>query len=304
MTRLAFLGTPEAAVPSLTRLSETVEVALVVTRPDRPRGRSAKPQPPPVKEAGEALGLEVAQPSNAEELAVVLASCGPLDVGVVVAFGRILAPSVLALPALGMLNVHFSLLPRWRGAAPVERALMAGDTMTGVTIIKLNEGLDTGPVLTAQAVDIHPTEDAGSLTHRLAELGSRLLTATLDDYLKGHLLPVDQVEDGATYADKITADDRLLDTESTASNLINRVRALAPSPGARMILDGEMHKVLGAARHPGAPPPGKWEDIEGVPVISCRGEGVEITRIQSPGRSAQAGDAWVRGRHRPGGTTG
>src|SRR5690606_39699141 len=134
-----------------------------------------------------------------------LEAVGEFDLGDVVAYGRLLRPEVLALPVRGVLNVHFSLLPRWRGAAPVARALMAGDTMTGVTIIRLDEGLDTGPVLTAQLVDIHPSEDAGTLTDRLARLGARLLVSVIPGYLSGEVVPVPQTDDGVTYAEKITA---------------------------------------------------------------------------------------------------
>ncbi|HSM44083.1 MAG TPA: methionyl-tRNA formyltransferase, partial [Acidimicrobiia bacterium] len=179
MARVVFLGTPGAAVPTLETLIAEHEVGLVVTQPDRPQGRSSKPVPPPVKVSASAHDIGVAQPQTREELARVIGHHAPFDVGIVVAYGRILRPEVLELPGNGMLNVHFSLLPRWRGAAPVARALMAGDEMTGVTIIKLDEGLDTGPVLTAQAIDISKSDNAGELTDRLARLGARLVANVL-----------------------------------------------------------------------------------------------------------------------------
>ena len=304
MTSIVFFGTPEEAVPTLHELAERYDVRLVVTQPDRPKGRSGRPQPPPVKTEAEALGLEVAQPTRSEELIDVLGSRGPFDLGVVVAYGRILRPEVLVVPAHGILNVHFSLLPRWRGAAPVARALMAGDTMTGVTIIRLDEGLDTGPVLTAQLVDIHPSEDAGTLTDRLARLGARLLVSVIPGYLSGEVVPVPQTDDGVTYAEKITAADRPLDGIGDPAVFLARVRGLAPEPGAVLRIDGEPHKVL-AARIDGAPPPeGTWELRDGYPVVPVGESGVTLVRLQPPGGRPMGGDAWARGRRRTGGAVG
>jgi methionyl-tRNA formyltransferase len=304
MTRVAFLGTPHEAVPTLEALAESYEVGLVVTRADRPRGRSGQPQPPPVKDTTLALGLPIAQPESGAELMASLRAHGPFDLGVVVAYGRILSSEVLEMPAAGILNVHFSLLPRWRGAAPVERAIMEGDTMTGVTIIRLDEGLDTGPVLTAQAVDIRPGETGGELKMRLARLGATLLLDTIPRYLSGELTPVAQVEEGVTYAHKISAEDRRLDAERSAIDFVNRVRALAPSPGAILEIDGSPHKILEARSHPVAPDPGTWRSVDGVPVVAVGGQGVEIVRLQPPGKRVQAGADWLRGRRVEGGVVG
>ena len=196
MARVVFLGTPQAAVPSLHELTRHHEVVSVITQPDRPKGRSGRPVPPPVKTAAIDLGLAVAQPGSRGELTSAVSEAGPVDIGVVVAFGRILGREALEIPSHGMVNAHFSLLPRWRGAAPVERALLAGDPMTGVTIIRLDEGLDTGPVLTAQAVDIESDENGGELTRRLADLAARLLGQTLGHYLTGDLVPVEKTDEG------------------------------------------------------------------------------------------------------------
>lgn len=208
MARVAFLGTPQAATPTLEALADTHDVVLAVTQPDRPKGRSKRPQPPPVKNVAGRLGIPLSQPRNRGEIEAALGEAGPLDLAVVVAYGRILTPVALGIPAHGILNVHFSLLPRWRGAAPVARALMAGDAMTGVTIMKLDEGLDTGPILTAQAVDIADGENAGHLTDRLAEVGARLLVDSVDGYLSGEIQPLPQSDDGVTYAAKIEPHDR------------------------------------------------------------------------------------------------
>lgn len=304
MARVVFLGTPEAAVPTLSAVASRAEVGLVVTQPDRPRGRSGTPAPPPVKEAAIEAGLDVAQPQSSEELTDVIRKVGPFDLGVVVAYGRILRPAALEIAEQGYLNLHFSLLPRWRGAAPVARALMAGDTMTGVTIIRLDESLDTGPVLTAQAVDILPEENAGQLTTRLARLGSALLIGVIDPYLAGDLRPVPQVEEGATYAERLSPEDRVLDPGGDPEEFVNRVRALAPSPAATLLIDGDRHKILAARPADTAPPPGSWEVIDGAPLVAVGSGGVELLQIQPPGRKPQSGRDWVRGRRRLSGEVG
>lgn len=298
MTRIVFLGTPHASLPTLAALDGRFEVALAVTQPDRPKGRSGTPVAPPVKEEALRLEVPVAQPTSGAELRDVIEAAGPFDVGVVVAFGRILRPEVLMLPGAGFLNVHFSLLPRWRGAAPVERALMAGDEMTGVTIIKLDEGMDTGPVLTAQGVDIEDSDNGGALTNRLALLGARLLGSVLGEYVSGELVPVEQVDEGATYAEKITSSDRPLDISTGPEEFVNKVRALAPDPAATLEIDGERHKILSAAISEASPGLGTWVDRDGTPVVGVGGGGVEILELQPPGKNRQSGGDWLRGRRR------
>ena len=295
MTRALFLGTPESAIPALLEVARVSELGLVVTQPDRPRGRSGNPQPPPVKVEAERLGITVAQPSSSEELEEAVVSSGPWDIGVVVAYGRLLTRRVFDAPALGMINIHFSLLPRWRGAAPVARAILEGDTMTGVTIMRIEEGLDTGPVLTAQAVDIDESEDAGTLTTRLAGTGARLLGTTWAGYLEGQIEPVPQSDDGATYAKKISKSDRPLDPSQSSALLVNRIRALTPQPGATLMIDGEQFKILHAVADETHLPVGKWTEVEGWPVIGTGDGGVRLLRLQPPGKTARAGDEWLRG---------
>lgn len=296
MARVVFLGTPQAAVPTLEVLAADHDVGLVITQPDRPRGRSGTPQPPPVKEKARAHGVEVSQPATSGDIALVMREAGPFDVGVVVAYGRILRPEVLALAAHGLLNVHFSLLPRWRGAAPVARALMAGDKMTGVTIIKLDEGLDTGPVLTAQAVDILPDDDAGALTDRLAHLGARLLSETLPGYLAGDLKPVPQTDEGLVYADKVEKEERPIDPDTAAPAVVAKVRGLAPEPAATLKIDGETHKILSARLYDTEVEEGHWSVVDGVPVVGFPGGVVELVTLQPPGKKAMSGADWARGR--------
>ena len=301
MSRVVFLGTPDAAVPTLEAVAASHDVGAVITRPDRPRGRSARPLPPPVKSSAFALGLAVSQPSSAEGLLDVLESQGPFDLGVVVAYGALLRPEALKIPAAGFLNAHFSLLPRWRGAAPVVRALMAGDDMTGVTIIHIDEGMDTGPVLTAQAVDIGPGDSAGQLTDRLSLLGARLMLESIEPYLGRRLVPLKQSDEGATHARKLIPSDRPLSTDMTAGEIVNRVRALSPKPGATFEIDGTILKVLGVIDDSAEVERGRWKDVAGVPVIGVSGGGVQIQIIQPPGKRPMSGADWLRGRGRDGG---
>ncbi len=304
MRRLVFLGTPEAAVPTLETLAGVHDVVRVITQPDRPKGRSGKPAPPPVKVAAEGLGIPVSQPATRDELHDALSAEAPFDAGVVVAYGRLLRPEVLNIPEYGFLNVHFSLLPRWRGAAPVARALMAGDTMTGVSIIRLDEGLDTGPVLNAQAIDITANEEGGRLTERLAGAGARLLVDILDPYLSGALVPVTQSGEGVTYATKLTAADRVISIDESAKEITDQVRALAPDPSATLDIDGVVHKVLEVSPVASGPARGQWEVVNGRPVIGVSDGWLEIVRLQPPGKPPRTGEEWVRGHRSTGGVVG
>lgn len=304
MTRIFFLGTPDAAVPTLSVLATRFEVALVVTQPDRPKGRSGKPTPSAVKTAAFDLSIEVAQPESASELLEAVVARGEFDLGVVVAYGRILKPEILELPGQGLLNVHFSLLPRWRGAAPVERALLAGDPMTGVTIIKIDEGLDTGPVLTAQAVDIDEGENGGDLTARLALLGARLSADVIPGYLTGEVVPVPQTDEGLEYAAKLTSDDRVLDPGGDPVEFVNRIRALAPNPGATLEIDGERFKILDARLADAGPGEGRWIGEEGRVLTGVGSGTVELITVQPPGKRPMASQDWLRGARSEGGSIG
>jgi methionyl-tRNA formyltransferase len=298
VSRIAFLGSPEAAVPTLTTLAGSHDIAVVITRPDKPRGRGRDLRPTPVRTEAERLGLEVAMPGTAEELMAALSASGPLDVAVVVAYGRILRPDALEAPGRGMLNLHFSLLPRWRGAAPVSRALMAGDAMTGVTIFRIDEGLDTGPVLTAQAIDIEPEETSGALTSRLARLGARLMANVMPPYLAGEVEPVPQSEEGMTHAPKIEPGERAIQVTGRLTTEVNRVRALSPQPGATLIIDGEAHQVLQARASDHDPTPGSWVEVSGMPVAGLADGGMELAAILPPGKKVMDGAAWLRGARR------
>ncbi len=301
MSRVAFLGTPEAALPALRSLVAGHDIPVVITQPDRQKGRGRAITSPPVKIEADRLGLRVHQPSSSGEVEEALVSAGDLDVAVVVAYGRILRTEALAVPAHGMLNLHFSLLPRWRGAAPVSRALMAGDPMTGVTIFRLDEGLDTGPVLNAQAVDIDEEETAGELTTRLATLGARLIAGAIPPYLDGRLEPVPQSDEGLVYASKIEPGERVIRVDGSRVEEVNRVRALSPEPGATLVIDGEAHQVLQARLHEAMPKPGRWIDGGGVPVAGLSDGGVELVTVLPAGKRPMSGQAWLRGLRRSGG---
>lgn len=304
MASVVFLGTPESAVPTLETIAAEHEIRRVITQPDRPKGRSKKPQPPAVKTAAGKLQFDVAQPGSSAELLEALEEVAPIDVGVVVAYGRIIRPQALRVPDHGFLNLHFSLLPRWRGAAPVARALLAGDPMTGVTIMKLDEGLDTGPVLTAQAVDVGTEENAGDLTGRLARMGARLLHDSIEPYLRGDLVPISQTDEGVTYAKKLEHDDRPIQPSDDAISAVNRVRGLAPDPAAVLVIDGEPHKLLRVSLASASPPQGRWQVIEGVPVAGLANGGIELVSIQPPGKRPMSGADWARGRRESAGIVG
>jgi len=224
--RIAVAATAPFGADVLERLAESREVALLLTRPDRPRGRGRRLAPPPAKEAAERLGIAVAQPARLDEGLLL-----PADTVVVCAYG-LLIPEPLLVRAL-WLNVHPSLLPRWRGAAPVERALMAGDARTGVTIHRTTAELDAGPIAAQEAFEVEPEDDAGAVYRRAAEVAVRLLDAVLDD---PHFEP--QTDDGVTYAEKINAADRALDLARPARELVDRIRALSPHIGARAVVGG------------------------------------------------------------------
>lgn len=282
-------------MPALRALHELTDVRLVVTRPDRPRGRHRRLQAPPVKETALDLGLRVAQPQGSADVAPLLAAVEPADIGVVVAFGMILSAEVLNMARRGFLNVHFSLLPRWRGAAPVERAIMAGDEVTGVTLMAMDEGLDTGNIIATRQVAIGPADTGGDMTGRLARDGADLLVANLGAWVSGEVSAVPQPGEGATYAHKITADDRRLSTQMTPSRFADTVRALAPEPGGQLVIGGEPHKLLAVTPASHHIESGEWASADGKPLLGLDDGAVFIDTIQPPGKRPMSGAAWLRG---------
>ena len=244
--RIAFLGTPEVAVPALEALvgTDDVDIVAVITNPDRPRGRRGTPQPPPVKVAAEQHGLEVWQPAKPREVLAELRALD-LDACAVVAYGALLPRDVLDAGGRGMVNLHFSLLPRWRGAAPVQHALRAGDEVTGVTTFVLDEGMDTGPVLDTLEVPIEPDVSAGALLERLAALGAPVLVDSLRRLVDGQQ-PTPQPAEGATLAPKIAPEDVAIDFTDTARGVVDLARSADPAPGAHTTFRGKRLKIYRA----------------------------------------------------------
>ena len=250
--RIVFFGTPDWAVPSLEALMRSdVEVTAVVTNPDRPSGRGMQLRPSPVKQAALAAGLDVLQPERARspELHERVLGLAP-DVAVVVAYGSILPGSLLAIPDRGFVNLHFSLLPAYRGAAPVQRAVMDGHVETGVSVMVLTEGMDEGPVLATERVPIGQRESAGELGDRLARVGAELLPSTLRGFLEGHLIPRPQDDARATYAPKIDADGARVEWGWDAERIDRHTRGLDPVPGAWTTFDDKRLKIFGVEAAP------------------------------------------------------
>jgi methionyl-tRNA formyltransferase len=300
--RIAFLGTPEVAVPSLDALvaAEDIEVAVVLCNPDRPKGRSRTPVPPPVKVAAEQHGIEVWQPAKPREVLEPFRAL-QVDACAVVAYGALLPVDVLAAGGAGFVNLHFSLLPRWRGAAPVQHALRAGDPTSGVTTFVLDEGMDTGPVLRRVEVPIRPDEGAGALLARLAEVGAPVLVESLRALHAGEV-PVAQPSEGATLAPKIHPEDVALDLHRPAAELANLVRSADPAPGAHTSFRGARLKVFRArpvtdadeADDGAAPGTVLATDREGI-LIACGEDALLLTEVQPAGKPRMAAGAYANG---------
>jgi methionyl-tRNA formyltransferase len=293
--RLAFMGTPEFAVPSLAALlAAGHEVAAVYCQPPRPAGRGHLPQPSAVQHAAEAAGLPVRVPTRLDADAAAAFAALALDAAVVIAYGLILPKPVLAAPRLGCFNIHASLLPRWRGAAPIQRAILAGDSETGITIMQIDEGLDTGPIVLAQPVPIGLRTTARALQAELAGRGARLVVEALDGVVQGRLTPKPQLAAGATYAKKLRREEGYLDWRRPAVELERAVRAFDPWPGAFFEHRGERIKIL-AAEVVAAPPAAPGTVLDARLAVACGGGALRLLRLQRPGRAAQDANAFLRG---------
>jgi methionyl-tRNA formyltransferase len=296
--KLAFLGTSEFAVPALGALVEAGhDVVAVYTRAPRPAGRGQQERRTPVHELALSLGLVVRAPKGlrSEEEAAAFKALD-LDAAVVVSYGHILPKAFLDAPVLGCINIHGSLLPRWRGAAPIHRAILAGDAETGVTIMRMDEGLDTGPMLLAERTPISAADTAESVHDRLAELGGRLIVSTLDALVARTIDPVPQPDDGVTYAHKLGKEEGALDWRRPAAELERKVRAFHPWPGTWFDIAGERIKVLGAALTLAGGAPGTVSvGRDGFPVVTCGVGGLKLLKLQRAGKSAQPADAFLRG---------
>ncbi|GAB4495247.1 MAG: methionyl-tRNA formyltransferase [Anaerolineales bacterium] len=298
MPRIVFMGSPDFALPTLRALAAHYTVVGVVTQPDRAAGRGRKLTPPPVKTLAQELGIPLIQPVRLKEAAAweQLQTWQP-DVIVVAAFGQILRQNVLDLPRFGCINVHASLLPRWRGAAPIQAAILAGDSETGVTIMQMDAGLDTGAMLRKQAVAIGEHETGGELFNRLAQLGADLLLQTLPDYLDGKITPQPQENALATYAPRLEKSSGLLNFALPAVELARQVRAFNPWPGAFTLWEGNPLKIHRAHAAP-APLPleaGTPVTVDNLPGFAASPGILVLDEVQLPGKKAIAAADFLRG---------
>lgn len=300
--RLAFMGSPTFALPALAGLIEAGhEIACVYSQPPRPAGRGKQDRPTPVHAFAAERGLEVRTPKSlkrAEEQDAFAAL--KLDAAIVVAYGLILPKAILDAPRLGAFNLHGSLLPRWRGAAPIQRAIMAGDRVTGVQVMRMEEGLDTGPVLATAETPIDVEDNTSTLHDRLAALGAGLLIDTLAKIERGEAIETPQSEAGVTYAHKITPAETRIDWTRPARELDWMIRGLAPSPGAWCELNGARIKVLHTRVGWGDGAPGEALDDE--LLIACGVGALRLLKVQREGRAPLDAEAFLRGQGVPAGS--
>lgn len=292
------MGSPAFSLPILSMLAAEFDVVGVVTQPDRPRGRGKHLQPSPVKVLAQGLGLPIIQPAklrNDIQAKKQLASWQPAVI-VVAAFGQILKTDVLTLPTFGCINVHTSLLPRWRGASPIESAILSGDTVTGVTIMQMDEGMDTGPILAQQSIAIDPEWRASELESALSNLGASLLKKVLPDYLAGQISPVLQPTDGATHAPLLRKEDGKIDPDQCLAVIMRQIRAYYPWPGATIPFGGQPLKIIRAS--------GILDDgaiagcraiRENLPAIGCADGWILCEELQPAGRTVMSGSVFLRG---------
>ena len=307
--RVAFFGTPAFAVPTLTKLTEICTVSVVVTRPDRPKGRGQKSQPSPVKQFAEARGIPVLQPSRLKEQAFLdaLRSFQP-DLGVVAAYGKILPDDTLTLPRLGMVNVHASILPKYRGASPVHRAVMNGDAETGVTIMRVVTALDAGPLIDVARRPIGPDETSDAVERDLAVLGAELLVAVLPGIAGGQAPETSQDESRVTYAPRLTKEEGRIDWTQPATAVHNRVRGLYPWPHAYTFI-GETRLIVLKTQvdNPPAPsvPPGTIVRAAGDDLAVAAGQQtwLRILALQAEGRRPMTAREFLAGHPLPPGST-
>lgn len=300
--RTVFMGSPDFAVPTLRALAANSAYHLlgVITQPDRPAGRGNKLTPPPVKIAADELGIAAIQPEKLRQPDAIaqLQAWNP-DLIVVAAFGQILRPDVLNLPKFGCVNVHASLLPRWRGASPIQAAILAGDSETGITIMKMDPGIDTGPLISQKAIPILATDTGGSLFEKLAALGGELLLETLPRYLSGELQPRPQptlgLLKGATYAPMLKKEDGLLDFTRPAAELERKIRALQPWPGAFMAWQGAALKIQRAHLTTGSVESGQQLIVDGCPAIGTADGILVFDELQPPGKKPMPGKDFLLG---------
>lgn len=302
--RLAFMGTPDFAVPSLQALAAAGhEIAAVYSQPPRPAGRGRQPKPSPVHALVVARGWSVHTPDTLRTPAVQQAFAAlTLDAAVVVAYGLLLPPAILTAPRWGCLNVHASQLPRWRGAAPIQRALLAGDTETGVAVMQMDEGLDTGPILAQRTAPIGAKDTAATLHDTLASMGAEMIVSSLEALTNRTAQARPQPDDGATYAAKLSRAEAQLDWRRPAAELERQVRAFAPWPGAHFMANGQTIKILTAEIESGKGAAAPGTVLDDRLTVACGGGALRPTRLQRGGRAACDAAAFLRGFAIPAGT--
>jgi methionyl-tRNA formyltransferase len=302
--RLGFAGTPEFAVPALQRLAAAYSIVLVFTQPDRPAGRGQALQAGPVKRKALDLGLQVRQPASfkSPETQEILRAAN-LDALIVVAYGQILPSAALGIPKLGCFNIHASLLPRWRGAAPIQRAILAGDCLTGVTIMRMDAGLDTGPMLASRTADIGLRDNAQTVHDKLSNIGAELMLESMTALSAGTAREVPQPAEGVTYADKISKAEAPIDWRHAAGQISRQVRAFNPWPVAQTQFNGDALRIWDAETidlHFA----GAGRDVQPGTVIAATGEGIDVAcgsgilrilRLQLPGRKPLTAQEFLQG---------
>lgn len=296
--RLAFLGTPDFAAASLAEIAAAGhDIVRVYTQPPRPKGRGHEERKTPVHELAETLGLPVETPKSFKDPDVLADFAAlDLDVAVVVAYGQILPQAALDAPRFGCLNLHGSLLPRWRGAAPIQRAIMAGDDVTGVQVMRMEAGLDTGPILLSESVSIGAGDTAGSLHDKLAIVAAQLCPRALAALSRGGLTETPQEEDRVTYAHKITSDEARIDWTRPAAEVDRHIRGLSPFPGAWFELDGVRVKgLLSRVATGGGALPGKIVQKDEQFIVACGEGSVELLTLQRAGKRAQSAKDFLLG---------
>ena len=300
--RLAFMGTPDFSVPALTALIEAGhQVACVYSQPPRPAGRGHKERPSPVHAAALERAIPVRTPVSLKTVdAQAEFAALDLDIAVVVAYGLILPKAILTAPRLGCLNIHASLLPRWRGAAPIQRAILAGDGETGVTIMQMDEGLDTGAMLLTRKLPITIGTNAGALHDALSALGAEMIVEALQGVASGQLQPVAQPANGVTYAAKIAREEAKIDWTKSAAEIDRQVRAFAPVPGAWFQNGADRIKVLSSSPANNRGVPGTV--LDAIPMVACGDGALVLTRVQREGKGPMAIGDFLRGYALPPGT--
>jgi methionyl-tRNA formyltransferase len=295
--KIVFMGSPEIAASILRALKSTFPVAGVVTQPDRPAGRGRILTPPPVKILAEELGIPVIQPIKLRlpEEFVKLEQWTP-DLIIVAAYGQILRKQVLDLPKFGCINVHASYLPRWRGAAPIQAAILSGDAYSGVSIMLMDEGIDTGPVLAQEKVLFDPDETSTSLSQKLSMRGGQLLLKTIPDYLAGKIFPAQQDESGATYAKMLTKEDGRIDLSDDVEIIERKVRAFSDWPGTFIYVDSQVLKIRKVTKIPTpSHQTGFRVVIEGWPAITTSNGTLLLLEVQPAGKRWMSGSDYLRG---------